>query len=178
MSRLGKKPLEIPANTEVAITDGVISVKGPNGTLSRPLHDKVRVEVDDNTVTVTPHDNSRSARALWGTIASHIRNMIQGVNEAYTKTLVVEGVGYRVEAQGPNVLKLMVGYSHPVEMTAPEGVSVSAEKNQITISGPDKDAVGQFAAEVRAVKKPEPYKGKGIRYGDEIVRRKQGKKAV
>lgn len=178
MSRLGKKPVTIPANTEVSVANSVLTVKGPKGTLSKPVHSRVAVEVKDNEVTVSPKDNSRLARSLWGTFSSHLRNMVEGVNEPFKKVLVLEGVGYRVEAQGPNALKLIVGYSHPVELKAPEGVEITVEKNVITISGADKEKVGQFAAEVRATKKPEPYKGKGLRYQDEIIRRKQGKKAV
>lgn len=178
MSRLGKKPVAIPANTEVSVAGNVLTVKGPKGTLTKPVHSRVAVEVKDNEVTVAPKDNSRLARSLWGTFSSHLRNMVEGVNEPFKKVLVLEGVGYRVEAQGPNTLKLIVGYSHPVELKAPEGVEIAVEKNTITISGADKEKVGQFAAEVRATKKPEPYKGKGLRYQDEIIRRKQGKKAV
>lgn len=178
MSRLGKKPVEIPANTEVAVADNTITVKGPKGTLSKPVHSRVAIEVKDKEVTITPKDNSRLARSLWGTFSSHVRNMVDGVNEPFKKVLVLEGVGYRVEAKGPNTLNLIVGYSHPVELTAPEGVEIAVEKNVITISGADKEKVGQFAAEVRATKKPEPYKGKGLRYEDEVIRRKQGKKAV
>lgn len=177
MSRLGKKPLEIPANTEVTVAEGTISVKGPQGELSKPVHSLVDVQVVDNTVTVAPKNNSRLARSLWGTFASHVRNMVTGVNEHYKKVLVLEGVGYRVETSG-NTLKLTVGYSHPVEMEIPEGIAVEVQKNVITITGADKERVGQFAAEVRATKKPEPYKGKGLRYEDEVIRRKQGKKAV
>ena len=177
MSRLGKKAVAIPDKTEVTVANGVVSVKGPQGELSRPVHSNVSLEVTDEGVLVTPNNNSRSARALWGTFASHVRNMINGVNEPFKKVLILEGVGYRVEMQGTN-LKLTVGYSHPVELAVPEGVTTTVEKNVITIAGADKEKVGQFAAEVRAVKKPEPYNGKGLHYDDEIVRRKQGKKAV
>lgn len=177
MSRLGKKPVAIPAGTDVKVESGVLSVKGPKGELSKNVHSLVEVSIADGEASVAPKNNSRSARALWGTFASHLRNMVNGVNEHYTKVLVLEGVGYRVEVAG-NTLKLTVGYSHPVEMEIPEGLTVEVQKNVITISGADKEVVGEFAAVVRSKKKPEPYKGKGLRYDDEIIRRKQGKKAV
>jgi len=177
MSRLGKKPVAIPTGTDVKVESGVLSVKGPKGELSKPVHSLVEVSVVDGEASVAPKNNSRLARALWGTFASHLRNMVDGVNENYKKVLILEGVGYRVELAG-KTLKLTVGYSHPVEMEVPEGLTVEVVKNTITISGADKESVGQFAAVVRAKKKPEPYKGKGLRYDDEIIRRKQGKKAV
>ena len=177
MSRIGKKPVGIPEKTEVSISDNVISVKGPHGELARPLHSAVSVSVENNEVVIVPTGKSKESRALWGTYASHVKNMIQGVNEVFEKKLVVEGIGYRVNLSGKK-LELLVGFSHPVVFEVPEGITVNVEKNNISISGPDKEKVGQFAAEIRAVKKPEPYKGKGIRYEDEIVRRKQGKKTV
>tara|TARA_B100000745_G_scaffold173343_1_gene113561 strand:+ start:9247 stop:9780 length:534 start_codon:yes stop_codon:yes gene_type:complete len=177
MSRLGKKPVAIPAGTDVKVESGVLSVKGPQGELQKPVHSLVEVSVEGGEATVAPKNNSRLARALWGTFASHVRNMVTGVNENYKKVLILEGVGYRVELAG-KTLKLTVGYSHPVEMEVPEGLTVEVVKNAITISGADKEKVGQFAAEVRSKKKPEPYKGKGLRYEDEVIRRKQGKKAV
>lgn len=177
MSRIGKQPIEIPANTEVSIGDGVIAVKGPKGELRRPLHKEVKVEQEGSEVVVTPARETPLALALWGTYSSIIRSMVAGVNEPFVKRLEVDGIGYRVEMSG-NSLKLNVGYSHPVEMTVPDGLEVSVEKNVITVSGIDKEAVGQFAADVRAVKKPEPYKGKGIHYEGEVIRRKQGKKAA
>ena len=177
MSRIGKQQIIIPEKTTVTVAEGTVVVKGPLGELTKPVHGAVTVAVQDNEVTVTPNDESKLAQALWGTYGSHLVNMIGGVNKAYEKKLVIEGVGYRAEASG-NKLTMTVGFSHPVVMEAPEGVTVAVEKNVITISGPDKEAVGQFAASIRAKKKPEPYKGKGIRYEDEVVRRKQGKKAV
>lgn len=177
MSRLGKKPVAIPQGTDVKVENGSLIVKGPQGELSKPVHSQVEISVADGNVTIAPKNNSRLARSLWGTFASHVRNMVTGVNEPYKKVLVLEGVGYRVELSG-KTLKLTVGYSHPVEMEVPEGITVEVQKNTITISGADKERVGQFAAEVRAKKKPEPYKGKGLRYSDEVIRRKQGKKAV
>lgn len=177
MSRLGKQPIEIPSGVEVTYADGVFTVKGPKGTLQKPFTDDVKIDVDGNTVTTTPARDTAHAKALWGTYAAHIRNMIGGVTEGFEKKLEIEGVGYRAEMKG-NTLVLMVGFSHPVEMDVPEGVTAAVEKNVITINGADKDVVGQFAANVRAVKKPEPYKGKGIHYQGEYIIRKQGKKAV
>jgi len=177
MSRIGKQPISIPEKTEVTVAADSVSVKGPLGVLERPLRREIKIEVKDGEVIVTPTKKSKLARSLWGTYRSHIGNMVNGVNTPFEKKLIVEGVGYRSEAQG-NKIVLNVGYSHPVELTAPEGVELIVEKNNITVRGINKELVGEFAANIRAVRKPEPYKGKGIRYEGEIVRRKQGKKAV
>lgn len=177
MSRIGKNIIPVPEKTTVTVTDSVLNVKGPLGELSKDIHSMVTVSVQGNEVTVTPVNSSKLSRSLWGTFASHVINMIAGVNKKYEKQLELQGVGYKVELQG-NALKLSVGFSHPVVMDIPQGVEVKVEKNLITVTGVDKEAVGQFAANVRAVKKPEPYKGKGIRYVGEYVRQKQGKKAV
>jgi len=177
MSRIGKRPIIIPEKTTVAVEDNVVRVAGPLGELSRQVRSEVKVRAEDGVVVVTPSNETKFARALWGTVASHIKNMIQGVSKPYEKKLVVEGIGYRALLSG-DTLELNVGFSHPVSFAVPEGLSVSVEKNEITISGLDKEQVGLFAAEVRSTKKPEPYKGKGIRYADEVVKRKQGKRAV
>ncbi len=177
MSRLGKIPTTIPAGTEVTLSDGFVTVKGKGGELKRPVHKAVTIEVKDGAVSVNPVDDSKLARALWGTFSSHIRNMIQGVNEPFVKSLSVEGVGYKVALKG-DTIELNVGFSHSVELKVPSDLTVEVEKNVITVKGIDKEKVGQFAAEIRAVKKPEPYKGKGIRYTDEVVRRKEGKRAA
>jgi len=177
MSRLGVQPIKIPTGVEAAFDNGVFSVKGSKGELKKPMTNAVSITVADGAVTLTPAKQTKEARALWGTYASHIQNMIKGVTEGFEKRLEIEGVGYRAEAQG-NKLVLNVGFSHPVELIAPEGVTVAVEKSLITVSGFDKEAVGQFAANVREVKKPEPYKGKGIHYVGEYIIRKQGKKAV
>ena len=177
MSRIGKLPIKIPAGVEMTVQGGEIIVKGKGGTLRRALHPAVAVKVENGEALVSPAQSSRLARALWGTYAAHVRNMVAGVSTPFTKKLQVEGIGYRAELSG-NSLKLQVGFSHPVLVAVPEGVSASVEKNTISISGADKERVGQFAASVRAIKKPEPYKGKGIRYEGEVVRRKQGKKAA
>ena len=176
MSRIGKRPIAIPAGTEVKVTDGEMSIKGKSGTLVRPLHPAVSIKVENNEVIVSPAGKSRLAGALWGTYASHVRNMIAGVNTPFVKKLQVEGIGYRAEMQGKQI-KLQVGFSHPVMVEIPGDVTVTIEKNVISISGADKEKVGQFAADVRSIKKPEPYKGKGIRYEGEVIRMKQGKKA-
>lgn len=177
MSRIGKLAITIPAGTEVSVTSDAIIVKGKGGTLSRVTHPAVKVTVADGNASVEPANNTRLAKALWGTYAAHVRNMINGVNTPFVKKLQVEGIGYKAELNGKN-LKLTVGFSHPVLVPIPEGITAVVEKNIITVSGADKDAVGQFTASVREIKKPEPYKGKGIRYEGEVVRQKQGKKAA
>ncbi len=177
MSRIGKNPIVVPEKTDVSVGVQTVTVKGPLGTLSRPTHSLVSVSVDAGSVTVKPNNNSKLARSLWGTTAALIKNMIAGVHKKFEKKLTLEGIGYRVELTGRN-LKFIVGFSHPVMLPVPEGVDVVVEKNAMTVTGIDKEAVGQFAANIRAVKKPEPYKGKGIRYEGEYVRQKQGKKAA
>ena len=177
MSRLGKLPIPVPENVTVEYKDGELVVKGPKGTLTRVMKaSDVEVTVDAEGVHFTAQ-NTPHAPALWGTYASHCRNMIQGVTEGFTKILDIEGVGYRAEVKG-DILVLNMGFSHPVEISIPSSLTVTVEKSMITVSGFDKEVVGQFAANVRAVKPPEPYKGKGIRYRGEYVIRKQGKKAV
>lgn len=177
MSRVGKNAIAIPAGTEVSVSATDITVKGKGGTLKRALHPSVEVKVDGKSVQVSPKQQNRLARALWGTYAAHVRNMISGVNTPFVKKLQIEGIGFKAELQGKN-LKLALGFSHPVIVAIPEGITVAVEKNIVSVSSPDKDRVGQFAASVRALRKPEPYKGKGIRYEGEVVREKQGKKAA
>ncbi len=177
MSRTGKLPIIIPAGIEVVLKDGAVVVKGKGGTLSRPVHPAVTIDVTASAVSVSPKHQSRLSRALWGTYAAHIRNMVAGVATPFVKKLQIEGIGYRAEIAGKNI-KLMLGFSHPVVVAIPSNITVAIEKNVISVSGADKDAVGQFAASVRDLKKPEPYKGKGIRYEGEVVREKQGKKAA
>lgn len=177
MSRIGKRGIAIPAGTEVKVSADEVTVKGKGGTLTRALHSMVEVKTDGKEVTVAPRGNARLARALWGTYAAHVRNMISGVNTPFVKKLQIEGIGYKAEVQGKN-LKLALGFSHPIVVAIPEGVAAKVEKNIVTIEGADKEKVGQFAASVRALRKPEPYKGKGIRYEGEVVREKAGKKAA
>lgn len=177
MSRIGKQQINVPEKTEVKFSDGVFSAKGPLGELSRAFKSDIAIKIVDKQINLEPVKKTNENNMLWGTYASHIINMIEGVNKAFAKKLIVEGIGYKADKQGNDIV-LNVGFSHPVKLTIPKGVNVEVEKNMITISSPDKEAVGQFAAKVRATKKPEPYKGKGIRYDDEVVRRKQGKRAV
>jgi large subunit ribosomal protein L6 len=178
MSRVGKQTVIIPAGTEANLSGIVFSVKGPKGSLTRSFPGEVTLHIKGNEITFTPNkEGNRTINALWGTYASHVKNMVIGVNEGYTKKLILEGVGFKSEVVG-NSLNLALGFSHPVKITIPAGLTVTAEKNNITVVGIDKELVGSFTAMVRANKKPEPYKGKGFRYGDEVIRRKQGKKAA
>ena len=176
MSRLAKKPTSA-GKTDVSVASGVLTVKGTKGTLTKRVHPSVSISVDAGAVTIAPKDNSRLAKALTGTFASHVKNMVQGVETPFVKKLILEGVGYRVEVKGKDVV-LTVGFSHTVPLAIPEDVTATVEKNAIILSSINKESVGQFAANIRRVKKPEPYLGKGIRYDTEVVRRKQGKKAV
>lgn len=177
MSRLAKKPIVIPGKVEVSTTGGMLSVKGGKDTLSRAIHPAVDIQVTPEGIMVTAKNSSKLARALTGTFAAHTRSMIAGVTTPWKRVLVLEGVGYKVENKGKE-LNFIVGFSHPVQLAIPSGVTASVEKNVITIEGPDKDVIGQFAAHIRRVKPPEPYLGKGIRYQGEVIRRKQGKKSV
>ncbi len=175
MSRIGKKPIQIPAGVDVQIDGTLITVKGPKGTLSRNVHPNMIVEKDGNTITVSRPNDDKMNRSLHGLTRTLINNMVVGTNESYKKELEVNGVGYRCEVKG-NVLTLKIGYSHDVVMTAPEGVTVEVPNpNKVVVSGPDKQVVGQFAANIREKRPPEPYKGKGIKYVDEYIRRKEGK---
>ena len=178
MSRIGKQTVIIPAGTEVKLSGVTFSVKGPKGALTRDFPGDVTLHINGNEITFTPNKvGDRTVNALWGTYASHVKNMIIGVNEGYTKKLILEGVGFKSEVAG-DILNLALGFSHPVKIKIPVGLTVTAEKNNISVTGIDKELVGSFTASVRANKKPEPYKGKGFRYSDEVIRRKQGKKAA
>ena len=177
MSRIGKKEIRIPAGTDVSVVSTELTVKGKGGTLKKMVHPAIAITVEGDQVKVAPANASRLAQALWGTYASHVNNMIAGVNTPFVKKLQVEGIGYKAELAG-KTLKLIVGFSHPVVINIPEGLTLTVEKNIITIAGADKETLGQFAATVRGVKKPEPYKGKGIRYEGEVVRQKAGKKVA
>ena len=177
MSRIGKQLITIPTGVTVTVDAVSITVKGPKGELKRPLNRIVTVVVENNTVTLSVRKpDEKSERSLWGTWGAHIVNMIQGVTEGFKKELEINGVGYRVAMQGKD-LKLEVGFSHPVIFLVPAGVQASVEKNIITLVSFDKELLGTTAAELRAVRKPEPYKGKGIKYVSEIIRRKAGKTA-
>ena len=175
MSRIGKKPIEIPAGVEVKLDGTTITVKGPKGTLTRELHPNMTVEVEGNTINVSRPNDNKENRSLHGLTRTLISNMVIGVNETFKKELEVNGIGYRCEVKGQE-LTLKIGYSHDVVMIAPEGVTVEVPNpNKVVVSGPDKQKVGQFAANVREKRPPEPYKGKGIKYADEHIRRKEGK---
>lgn len=180
MSRIGNKPISIPSGIELAIEGAKVTVKGPKGTLVREFPLSIIVEKADSTVKVSPknkEDMTKDEHALWGTARQLISNMIQGVEKGYEKKLEIEGVGYRAAVAG-DTLKLEVGYTNPVDLKIPEGVSVLVEKNVITVSGIDKEEVGQFASNVRKARPAEPYKGKGIKYAGEHIRRKLGKRAA
>jgi large subunit ribosomal protein L6 len=177
MSRIGKKIIAIPAGTEVTLVNGVLTVKGPQGTLSKNFKNDIDVTIADGKVTLTPKTMSLENRALWGTYASHVMNMVAGVTTPFVKKLILEGIGYKSEVKGTNLV-LALGFSHPVNVPIPATLKVTAEKNVITVSGIDKEVVGEFAANLRSMKKPEPYKGKGMRYDGEVIKRKQGKKTA
>lgn len=174
MSRIGKQPVAIPKGVEVTLGKTSIEVKGPKGALSTPVHEKVAYEKADDAVVVSRKDNTRVARAQHGLRRTLLANMVEGVTKGFAKTLEVVGVGYKVSVQGSTVV-LSVGFSHPVNFALPKGVEAKAEGNKLTLSGIDKQLVGETAAKIRRVRPPEPFKGKGIKYADEHIRRKAGK---
>jgi large subunit ribosomal protein L6 len=175
MSRIGKMPVVVPAGVEVEVQGSNVTVKGARGTLTREFHERMGFEVDEGSLTVTRPDDSRESRALHGLSRALLNNMVVGVAEGFTKALEIHGVGYRAAMNG-NDIELLVGYSHPVVVAAPEGITFEVpEPTRISVSGIDKEQVGQVAADIRKVRPPEPYKGKGIRYAGEQVRRKAGK---
>ena len=177
MSRIGKRELEIPTGVTVTVENNLVTVKGAKGELSLPLHKDLTVKIEDNKLTVEANGKDKFSNAMHGTTNALIKNMIKGVSEGYEKGLEIIGVGYRFQVRG-TTLVINAGYSHPVELAIPQGLSIETVSNtEITVKGIDKELVGEFAAKVRKVRKPEPYKGKGIRYKDEFVRRKEGKKA-
>ena len=177
MSRIGNRELTIPTGVTVECNDNLVTVKGPKGELSFGIINEINVKVEDNKVIVVRTKEDKHTRAMHGTTNAIITNMIEGVNSGYSKGLEIIGVGYRFNVKG-NTLVVNAGYSHPVELEIPNGLQVEQVSNtEITIKGINKELVGEFAANVRKVRKPEPYKGKGIRYKDEVVRRKEGKKA-
>ncbi|GGZ99696.1 50S ribosomal protein L6 [Novosphingobium arvoryzae] len=176
MSRIGKKPVAIPGGVTAAIADGVLTVKGPKGTLTLGLRDEISYTIEGDVIVVKPANDSKQARAFWGMQRTLVDNLVTGVTAGYTKVLEITGVGYRANAQGKN-LKLLLGYSHDVDFVVPEGIEIKTPDNTtIEISGIDKQKVGQVAAEIRRWRKPEPYKGKGIKYRGEFIFRKEGKK--
>ena len=178
MSRIGKSPIPVPSGVEVAISDRTIRVKGPNGSLERELPGEITVRQDDGQLVVERPNDERHNRALHGLVRSLVNNMVVGVTAGFTKELEIVGVGYRAQAQGPNKLELALGFSHPVFVDAPEGITFEVpQPTRIAVKGNNKELVGQVAANIRKLRKPEPYKGKGVRYAGEHVPRKAGKAA-
>lgn len=176
MSRIGKVPVAIPGGVTAAIADGVLTVKGPKGTLTLNLRDEISYVVEEGRILVRPANDTKQARSFWGMQRTLVSNLVTGVTDGYTKVLEITGVGYRANAQGKN-LKLQLGYSHDVDFPVPEGIEIKTPDNTtVEISGIDKQKVGQVAAEIRRWRKPEPYKGKGIKYRGEYIFRKEGKK--
>ncbi|WP_380786058.1 50S ribosomal protein L6 [Sphingomonas sp. R86521] len=176
MSRIGKKPVTVPAGVTPTIDGKQLTVKGPKGTLVMPLREEISYTLEDGGISVQPANDTKRARAFWGMQRTLVQNLITGVSDGFTKKLLINGVGYRAAAQGRN-LKLQLGYSHDVNINVPEGIEVKTPDNTtIEISGSDKQMVGQLAAEIRQWRKPEPYKGKGIKYDGEFIFRKEGKK--
>ncbi|RGP40984.1 50S ribosomal protein L6 [Altererythrobacter insulae] len=176
MSRIGKKAVAIPSGVTATIDNGTLTVKGPKGTLSMGLSDLIDYKVEGEEIQVNPANDTKQARSFWGMHRTLVSNLVEGVTEGFSKTLEISGVGYRAQAQG-NKLKLQLGFSHDVDIDVPEGIEVKTpDQTTVIVSGTDKQAVGQLAAEIRRWRKPEPYKGKGIKYQGEYVFRKEGKK--
>lgn len=175
MSRIGKKPIKIPNGTTIEIKDGLLTVKGPKGSITKKFESMVDFNISDSEVSLSikkPEYN-----VIWGTYASKLASMIEGVNNPFSKKLILEGIGYKSEVKGDKIV-MALGFSHPVEMIIPKGLTVTAEKNIITVTGVDKEDVSTFARDLRNQKRPEPYKGKGMRYDGEVIKRKQGKKSA
>ena len=176
MSRVGKNPVAVPTGVEVRLADNTFSAKGKLGELKLAISDQVETRIEDGKVWVKPANDSKQARMMWGTTRNLVRNLITGVSQGYSRSLEISGVGYRAAVQGKN-LQLQLGYSHDVVFPIPADVTIKCDKpTSITVSGADKQRVGQIAAEIRSFRKPEPYKGKGIKYSDETILRKEGKK--
>lgn len=177
MSRVGKKPIELGDKAKAEINSGVVTITGPHGSISRTFKPVIKITLEENTIKLAPEVENLDTLALWGTYASHISNMVEGVVKPFAEKLIIEGIGFKADVKGDKLV-LGLGFSHPVNVSIPSDIKVVVEKNIITVSGVDKEKVGQFAAYVRSLKKPEPYKGKGIMYEGEKIRRKQGKKTV
>jgi large subunit ribosomal protein L6 len=176
MSRIGKRPVPLPSGVTASTESGMLSVKGPKGTLSLQMRDEISYQVEGDGILVKPANDTKAARAFWGMQRTLVQNLVTGVTEGFTKTLEISGVGYRAAMQGKN-LRLQLGYSHDVNIEVPEGLTVATpDPTTVVISGNDKQRVGQLAAEIRRWRKPEPYKGKGIKYRGEYIFRKEGKK--
>ena len=178
MSRIGKTPIEIKSGVEVVVNADSVEIKGPKGTLAQSIPEGIEVQKEEETIIVKRDNDLRETKALHGLVSSLLNNMVQGVTEGYQKQLELVGVGYRAQSKGNNALELQLGFSHPVKYSAPDGITLEVpSQTEINISGIDKQVVGQVAADIRALKKPEPYKGKGIRYVGEHIIRKAGKTA-
>lgn len=177
MSRVGKKPILIPEDVEVKIEDQKVIVLGPKGELSFQVRPEIKVEIQENKILIKPKIETKLTKALWGTTRSILNNMVRGVKEGFEKKLEIEGLGYKANLEGEDLV-LYVGFTHPIKIKPPPGIKISVEKNIITVSGTDKEKVSQTAAQIRRAKPAEPYKGKGIRYLGEVIRRKPGKKLV
>ncbi len=177
MSRIGKKPINIPDGVEVTIDEDKVMAKGPKGEISRRFRPEIKIEIKEGRIIVSPKIITKRTNAFWGLTRSLLANMVEGVKEGYEKKLEIKGLGYKAKME-ENEIVLMVGFTHPVKVNIPDTVKAEVDKNIITISGVDKELVGQIASKIRKVKKPEPYKGKGIRYLGERVRRKPGKRVV
>lgn len=177
MSRIGKNPIKFNTGVEIKIDNNVIKIKGPKGELSRTIRPEIKAEVKDNEIILTPVKETKNTSAFWGLSRALVANMVRGVTEGYEKKLIIEGIGFKAVLDGKNLI-LSLGFSHPVKIEVPAGIEFKVEKNVIIISGIDKELVGEIAAKIRRKKKPEPYKGKGIRYINEVVRRKVGKKGT
>lgn len=175
MSRIGKKPIKIPSGTKLEIKEGLLTVTGPKGSISKNFQSYVDFDINENEVILSIKDENN--KPIWGTYASKISSMINGVNNPFSKKLILEGIGYKSEVKGDKIV-MALGFSHPVELIIPKGLTVTAEKNVITVTGVDKEEVSRFARDLRDQKRPEPYKGKGMRYDGEVIKRKQGKKSA
>ena len=178
MSKIGKKPILIPKGVEIKIDGSFVSAKGPKGGLKLQLPAGLDIKMEEDRLTLAPKNMNKESRALWGLGSALTRNTLKGVSEGFEKVLEFQGVGYKAVVKGVNGLELGLGYSHPISYTAPEGITFKVEKNSITVQGIDKETVGKVAAEIRSFREPEPYKGSGIRYKNEVITRKAGKKAV
>ena len=177
MSRVGKMPISIPSGVEIDLSDGLLTLKGPKGRLTRQMHPKVVLDVGKDEITLSVSDDSRESKAIHGLSRMLVANMVTGVSKGFEKTLEIVGVGYRAELQGKTAV-LNVGYSEPVQFDLPEGIEARIEKTKIILSSIDKELLGLTAAKIREIRRPEPYKGKGIKYADEVIRRKAGKTGV
>jgi large subunit ribosomal protein L6 len=176
MSRVGKKPIEISDKIKITYSDRILTVAGDKGTLTRTIHPDVNLNIEDNSLTVTIENMDKKTRSLWGMTRALVANMVTGVSQGFERALEINGIGYRAEIKGKNIL-FNLGFSHPIDFPLPEGISATIEKNIIKLSGIDKDLLGYTASKIRSFRPPEPYKGKGVKYVEEYIQRKAGKTA-